>query len=53
MMASSLRDHAEIAVIGFGGCTKKAGVPVEASVAAIFEPIWPALADAGDDDPAR
>ena len=25
------------------GCTKKAGEPVEASVAAIFEPIWPLL----------
>jgi hypothetical protein len=34
------------------GWTKKAGVPVEASVAATLRPTWTALAHAHDDDPA-
>ena len=34
------------------GCTKKAGVPVEAKVAAILRPTWPDLPMPGDDHPA-
>jgi hypothetical protein len=36
-------DHAQIAVAGLAGCTNIAGVPVDASVAAILRPMWPLL----------
>ena len=37
------RDHAEVAVAASPGWTKNAGVPVEASVAAILRAMWPLL----------
>ncbi len=52
MMASSLAIMPRSPWLASAGWTKKAGVPVEASVAAILAPICAAFADAGDDDPA-
>ena len=40
-------DHAEVAVARLTRCMKNAGVPVEASVEAIFPATWPGLAHAG------
>jgi len=43
MMASSRAIMPRSPWLASAGWTKKAGVPVEASVAASFEPIWPLL----------
>ena len=50
---TSCGDHAQVAMAASAGCTKKAGVPVDANVAAILQSDMATLAHAGHHHAAR